>query len=122
MSQKEALNFVFLVVKIFSIKDWRFTDDVVLVLIIVIVDVLARSHHSVFLKLGSFTDTVKCMTSKPSALIPIEEVKNTRRGVELKLKNKRSRHDIFILVRLISNYSSPPVQVISPLSNEDLIH
>ena len=47
---------------------------------IVIADVLAWSHHSVFLKLGSCTDTVKCMNSEPGALMPIEEVKNTRRG------------------------------------------
>ena len=83
MGQKEALNSVFPIVKIFSIKDWRFATDSVLVFMIVIADVLAWSHHNVFLKLGSCTDMVMCMNSEPSALIPIEEVKNTRRGVEL---------------------------------------
>ena len=63
-----------------SIKDWRFAANSVLIIMIVIADVLTWSHHSVFLKLGSCTDMVKCMNSEPGALIPIEEVKNTRRG------------------------------------------
>ena len=33
-----------------------------------------------FLKLGSCTDTVKCLSSELGALIPIEDVKNRRSG------------------------------------------
>ena len=87
MGQKEALNSVFPIVKIFSIKDWRFATDSVLVFMIVIADVLSWSHHSVFLKLESCTDMVKCINSEPGARIQIEKGKNKRRGggVELKL-------------------------------------
>ena len=63
---------------------------------IVIADVLAWSHYSVFLKLRSCTDIVKCMNSEPGAMMPIEEVKNTRRGVELKLKIKSTVDTIFL--------------------------
>ena len=38
---------------------------------------------------GSCTDTVKCMNSEPGALMPIEDVKNTRRGGWIeKIKSK----------------------------------
>ena len=48
--------------------------------------------------------------------------KHKKGGLIVNLKIKCRQHIIFILVRLISNYSSPPVKVISPLSNEVLIH
>ena len=60
MGQKGTLNSVFPVVKVLSIKDWRFTTKSVPVFIVVIADVLSWYHHSVFLMLGSCTDTVKC--------------------------------------------------------------
>jgi hypothetical protein len=56
--------------------------------------------------------------------MPIEEKKNTRKGgFELgfsKIKTIMTR--LVILVRLNSNYSSPPAKVILPLSSEVLIH
>ena len=48
--------------------------------------------------------------------------KHKKGGWIKNLKSKAQWNCIFILVRLISNYSSPPVKVISPLSNEVLIY
>ena len=52
----------------------------------------------------------------------VKKWKTQEGGLNCKTENQCNEQDIFILVRLISNYSSPPVKVISPLSNEVLIH
>ena len=122
MGQKEAFNSVFPVIKVLSIKDWRFSTESVSIFIVVIADVLMLSYHSVF-NVGSCTDTVKCYelrTRRSDANWICEKHKKGDWIVKLEIKCRQ--HVIFILVRLISNYSSPPVKVISPLSKEVLIH
>ncbi|MEM5332290.1 hypothetical protein VSR34_38320, partial [Paraburkholderia sp. JHI2823] len=51
MCQKEAFNSVFPVIKVFSIKDWRFAAESVSVLMVVIAGVRIVSCHCVFLTL-----------------------------------------------------------------------
>ena len=51
MGQKETLNYVFPVVKVLSIKDWRFAAESVSVLMVVIAGVRIISCHCVFLTL-----------------------------------------------------------------------
>ena len=83
MGQKETLNSVFPVVKVLSIKDWRFAIESVSFFIVVIADVLIWSCHCVFLTLDLVLTRLSVISSEPGALIPIEDVKNTRRVVEL---------------------------------------
>ena len=83
MGQKETLNSVFLVFKVLSIKDWRFATESVPFFIVVIADVLTWSCYCVFLTLDLVLTRLSVISLEPGALMPIEDVKNTRRGVEL---------------------------------------
>ena len=51
-----------------------------------------------------------------------EEWKNTRRGVWIEVFKNKSVDTLVFLVHLNLNYFSPPAKLISPLSNEVLIH